>query len=62
MFTPAPLRAKAKALLESRADGPPFEWKVYEGTTHGFAARPNLALPKIKEAYLVGPPVLPASS
>jgi len=28
-----------------------FEFKVYPGTAHGFAARPNLALPEVKEAY-----------
>ncbi|KAG6815851.1 hypothetical protein H0H87_010767, partial [Tephrocybe sp. NHM501043] len=28
-----------------------YEFKDYEGTAHGFAARPNLALPKVKEAH-----------
>ncbi|KAL1664643.1 hypothetical protein GGF50DRAFT_127038 [Schizophyllum commune] len=28
-----------------------YEFKVYPGTAHGFAARPNLALPAIKEGF-----------
>lgn len=28
-----------------------YEFKVYDGTTHGFACRPNLAYPEIEKAY-----------
>ncbi|KAL1733758.1 Alpha/Beta hydrolase protein [Schizophyllum commune] len=28
-----------------------YEFKVYPGTAHGFAARPNLALPAVKEGF-----------
>jgi len=28
-----------------------YEFRDYEGTTHGFAARPNLKIPEIKAAY-----------
>ncbi|KIY64968.1 dienelactone hydrolase endo-1-3,1,4-beta-D-glucanase [Cylindrobasidium torrendii FP15055 ss-10] len=29
----------------------PYEFKVYPGTTHGFAARPNLSIPEVKDAF-----------
>ncbi|KAH9480067.1 Protein AIM2 [Psilocybe cubensis] len=28
-----------------------YEFKEYKGTTHGFASRPNLAIPEIREAH-----------
>lgn len=28
-----------------------YEFKVHKGTAHGFAARPNLSLPEVKEGY-----------
>ncbi|KZS93566.1 dienelactone hydrolase endo-1,3,1,4-beta-D-glucanase [Sistotremastrum niveocremeum HHB9708] len=29
----------------------PYEFKIYKGTTHGFAARPNLGIPTVKAAF-----------
>jgi len=29
----------------------PSEFKTYPGTTHGFAARPNMGIPEVKEAF-----------
>ncbi|GJE91791.1 dienelactone hydrolase family protein [Phanerochaete sordida] len=49
-----PLRDEAEALFASRKDKPEFveyEFKDYKGTCHGFAARPNLEVPEIVEAY-----------
>ncbi|KAG6918342.1 hypothetical protein DXG01_014991 [Tephrocybe rancida] len=45
---------KAEALFAERKDTDAFveyEFKDYEGTAHGFAARPNLEIPQVKEAY-----------
>ncbi|KDQ11566.1 hypothetical protein BOTBODRAFT_35231 [Botryobasidium botryosum FD-172 SS1] len=45
-------RNEAEAFFASRQDGPAYEFKDYKGTTHGFAARPNLAIPTVKDAFL----------
>ncbi|KAF9528133.1 Alpha/Beta hydrolase protein [Crepidotus variabilis] len=48
------LRDQAEAELASRKGKDNFvdyEIMVYKGTAHGFANRPNLTLPEIKEAY-----------
>ncbi|KAF8187740.1 dienelactone hydrolase endo-1,3,1,4-beta-D-glucanase [Pholiota molesta] len=53
-FFPDKLRDQSEAALAGRKDKPNFveyEFKVYKGTAHGFASRPNLDLPEIKEAY-----------
>ncbi|KAL1690606.1 dienelactone hydrolase [Schizophyllum commune] len=44
----------AEAIFASRKGKDNFveyEFKVYPGTAHGFAARPNLALPAVKEGF-----------
>jgi len=49
-----PLRDQAEAAFAARKDKPDFveyEFRDYKGTAHGFAARPNLGLPEIVEAY-----------
>jgi len=48
------LRNATEAILAERKDKPEFvdyEFVDYKGTTHGFAARPNLGIPEIKEAF-----------
>lgn len=50
----AKIREEAERAFASRKDKPEFkdyEFKVYKGTAHGFAARPDLSLPEICEAY-----------
>jgi len=52
-FGPA-LRNEAEAVFAERKGKDNFleyEFVDYKGTVHGFAARPNLALPAIKEAF-----------
>lgn len=52
-FTPK-LRQDAEDIFSSRKDKPDFveyEFKDYKGTAHGFAARPNLAVPEVKAGY-----------
>lgn len=47
-------RLQAEAAFAARKDTDNFveyEFKDYKGTAHGFAARPNLDLPEIKEAF-----------
>ncbi|KAI0058274.1 dienelactone hydrolase endo-1,3,1,4-beta-D-glucanase [Artomyces pyxidatus] len=49
-------RERAEAILQRRKqDGAPdateFEFTVYKGTAHGFAARPNLAIAEVREAF-----------
>ncbi|KAF8148245.1 dienelactone hydrolase endo-1,3,1,4-beta-D-glucanase [Crassisporium funariophilum] len=54
IFVPDSLRLSAEASLAQRKGQDSFveyEFKVYKGTAHGFAARPNLNLPEIKEAH-----------
>ncbi|KAL1700903.1 Alpha/Beta hydrolase protein [Schizophyllum commune] len=36
---------------KGKADYVDYEFKVYPGTAHGFAARPNLAYPEVKAGY-----------
>ncbi|KAG8894409.1 hypothetical protein FRC01_012990 [Tulasnella sp. 417] len=45
-----PDRSKAREIL-GKKDGIVFEFTEYKGTRHGFAARPNLGIPHIKQAY-----------
>jgi len=40
-----------EAILREKADTQQYEVKLYKGTTHGFAARPNLSIPAVKQAY-----------
>ncbi|EIM86030.1 dienelactone hydrolase endo-1-3,1,4-beta-D-glucanase [Stereum hirsutum FP-91666 SS1] len=52
-FTPS-LRQEAEAIFAARKDKPEYidyEFKDYKGTVHGFAARPNLGLPEIRDAF-----------
>lgn len=54
MFFPEMKRNKAEAVFAARKDTDTFvdyEFKVYKGTAHGFASRPNLELPEIKAAH-----------
>ncbi|KIK69628.1 hypothetical protein GYMLUDRAFT_34013 [Collybiopsis luxurians FD-317 M1] len=47
-------RQKTEAIFVSRKNqGNPieYEFRDYKGTTHGFAARPNLAYPEVKAGY-----------
>ncbi|KAK0431542.1 dienelactone hydrolase endo-1,3,1,4-beta-D-glucanase [Desarmillaria tabescens] len=44
-------RLKAEAAMAERKDGVVYEFRDYKGTTHGFAARPNIDYPEVKEAY-----------
>ncbi|KAL4251879.1 AB hydrolase superfamily protein [Abortiporus biennis] len=47
-------RNNAEAIFAARKEKPDYidyEFKDYKGTVHGFAARPNLGLPEIMEAY-----------
>ncbi|PWN52015.1 alpha/beta-hydrolase [Violaceomyces palustris] len=48
---PTSLRESGAKALGDRHDAPPHEFKVYENTVHGFAARPNLAEPLVKKAF-----------
>ncbi|EDR01792.1 dienelactone hydrolase endo-1,3,1,4-beta-D-glucanase [Laccaria bicolor S238N-H82] len=53
-FWPESERNKAEAVFAARKDTDKFvdyEFKVYKGTAHGFASRPNLELPEIKAAH-----------
>jgi dienelactone hydrolase len=53
-FFPDALKDKSEAEFASRKDKENFveyEFKVYKGTAHGFALRPNLDLPEIKTAF-----------
>jgi len=36
---------------KGKADFVEYEIKVYKGTAHGFAARPNLEYPEVKEGF-----------
>ncbi|KAF8955832.1 dienelactone hydrolase endo-1,3,1,4-beta-D-glucanase [Flammula alnicola] len=54
LFWPHDRRMKTEAILAARKDKDNFveyEFRDYKGTAHGFAARPNLSLPEIKEAH-----------
>ncbi|KAG8883813.1 hypothetical protein FRB97_005816 [Tulasnella sp. 331] len=44
-------RDEIEAALRAKEPGIPTEWVTYPGTTHGFALRPNLGLPKVKEGF-----------
>jgi dienelactone hydrolase len=44
-------RLQYEAVLASRDDGLAYEFKLYKGTVHGFAARPYLANPVITKAF-----------
>jgi len=48
------LRARSEAELESRKGKDNFveyEFRVYKGTAHGFASRPDLGTPEVKTAF-----------
>ncbi|KAG8935764.1 hypothetical protein FRC02_006573 [Tulasnella sp. 418] len=45
------MRDEIEAALKEKSDNVAFESKIYKGTTHGFASRPNLTIPEIKDAY-----------
>jgi len=47
------LRNEVEAAMASRKGDDSVEYKLttYPGTAHGFAARPNLKIPEVKEAY-----------
>ncbi|KAI0699128.1 dienelactone hydrolase endo-1-3,1,4-beta-D-glucanase [Cytidiella melzeri] len=48
------LRHQAEASFAARKDKPEYvdyEFKDYKGTVHGFAARPNLSIPGVAEAF-----------
>ncbi|KAJ6613335.1 dienelactone hydrolase [Mycena sp. CBHHK59/15] len=50
----APRLREIEAIYEGRRgsdDFADYEIKVYKGTAHGFAARPNLAYPEVKDAF-----------
>jgi len=54
VFFPQELRLKAEASLAARKETQnyaEYEFQDYPGTAHGFAARPNINLPEIKEAH-----------
>ncbi|THG94999.1 hypothetical protein EW026_g6571 [Hermanssonia centrifuga] len=49
-----PLRNQAEAVFAARKekeDYVDYEFKDYRGTVHGFAARPNLGIPEVYDAY-----------
>ncbi|KAL0571827.1 hypothetical protein V5O48_010140 [Marasmius crinis-equi] len=47
---PPPKREKAEAEFAKRKDHQ-YEFKVYKGTAHGFACRPNMTYPDVKEGF-----------
>jgi len=54
MFFPESLRLASEAVFAERKDKEnyiDYELKVYKGTTHGFASRPNLMIPELKKAH-----------
>ncbi|KAF8817127.1 alpha/beta-hydrolase [Phlegmacium glaucopus] len=54
MFFPDSLRLASEAVFAERKDKEnyvDYELKVYNGTTHGFAARANLQVPELKKAH-----------
>jgi len=51
---PTKFRQEAEAAFAARkkiANSVEYEFKDYKGTAHGFAARPNLGIPEIKDAF-----------
>jgi len=45
---------RARAILaeqESKSDQVDYEFKIWQGTAHGFAVRPNLKVPEVKAGY-----------
>jgi carboxymethylenebutenolidase len=47
-------RLQCEAIFASRKDKPDYvdyEFRLYKDTAHGFASRPNLNLPEIKDAW-----------
>ncbi|KAG8976199.1 hypothetical protein FRC05_004448 [Tulasnella sp. 425] len=44
-------REQYEAILRAKSETQAFESHVYQGTTHGFAARPNLEIPQVKQAF-----------
>ncbi|KAK2459314.1 hypothetical protein APHAL10511_008669 [Amanita phalloides] len=51
---PEAIRDQAEAIFASRkakSEYVDYEFVIYKGTTHGFAGRPDLSHPMVKEAY-----------
>jgi len=46
-----PHKLRDQAYENIKAKGVPTEKKVYPGTVHGFALRPNLSIPEVKSAF-----------
>jgi len=44
-------RDEIEAALRAKEPALPTEWVTYAGTTHGFALRPNLGIPQIKDGF-----------
>ncbi|KAG9011628.1 hypothetical protein FRB95_014353 [Tulasnella sp. JGI-2019a] len=44
-------RNEIEAALRAKEPDVPTEWVTYPGTTHGFALRPNLGIPQVKEGF-----------
>jgi len=54
---PEAVRDQTEAIFAGRRDKRdyvPYEFVIYKGTTHGFAGRPDLSHPAIKDAYEKG--------
>jgi len=49
--TPTKRWGEYEAILRAKGDDVPCEFKIYPGTAHGFAARPNMEKPVIKQAF-----------
>ncbi|KAG8892844.1 hypothetical protein FRC00_011414 [Tulasnella sp. 408] len=49
-YMPDEFRNKTRETLKKKS-GIAFEFTEYKGTRHGFAARPNLGIAHIKQAY-----------
>jgi len=48
---PPKLQAEFEAILREKKDTVPSEFKIFPGTAHGFAARPNQSKPHVVKAY-----------
>ncbi|KAG8930105.1 hypothetical protein FRC01_003250 [Tulasnella sp. 417] len=51
MWISAATREQYEGVLRAKLEAQDFEIQVYPGTTHGFAVRPNLEIPEVKQAY-----------
>jgi len=48
---PKPFQVECEAEFAQRPNGQLYEFKSYKGTVHGFASRPNMGNPVIKQAF-----------